>query len=474
VWWLEEALAHDPGTPCPELSGAVHADGCVDGGGYAGLWAAIEVREQAPDATVVLVEATGCGFGASGRNGGFVTPWFDELDALVERFGPDEGVRLAWRSHWAIERVRDFADEHGFDCRFRQEGSLKVATAPRQLARCEPALRACREHGCAELLAEVDPATLPRRTGSPVVVGAVNQVDAASVQPALLVRGLREAALRLGVAIHEGSPVLSLQPGRPARVVTARGSVTADRIVLATNVWAARIRELRRTVAIVASHVVATAPADDRLAATHFADGALVADLRSTLRYMQATPDGRVVFGRAGGALGVAGRVPETMFDDARFVATVERDLRRFFPQLAEVPIEYAWGGAVDRAPGHLPFVGALRDHDNVLYGLGFSGNGVGPSALVGRILGRRALGIADADTTSPLADGPRGYLPPEPLRSLGGAAVRWGATRADDAEEADEAPGPLARALRSLVSASVPPLAEPRLRARSRPPRDV
>ena len=126
--------------------------------------------------------------------------------------------------------------------------------------------------------------------------------------------------------------------------------------------------------------------------------------------------------------------------------------------------IDYSWGGAVDRAPGHLPFVGHLGDHENILYGLGFSGNGVGPSALIGRILGRRALAMNDEDTKSPIATGPRAYLPPEPLRSVGGAMVRWGASRTDDKEELGEVPGLLARVLSKLVAASVPRPIEPRL----------
>jgi glycine/D-amino acid oxidase-like deaminating enzyme len=246
--------------------------------------------------------------------------------------------------------------------------------------------------------------------------------------------------------------------------VTPKGSVTAERVVLATNVWAAGVRELRRSIAVVGTHVVATEPVGERLDGTRFRCGELVADARATLHYTHATVDGRVVFGRAGGRLGAGGRVPPTMFHDPRFSAVVSADLLRWFPQLRGVRIAYRWGGAVDRAPGHLPFVGALGDHENVLYGLGFSGNGIAPSALVGRILGRRALGLDDADTRSPLAAGPRGYLPPEPLRSLGGAAVRWGATRADDAEEAGRPAPPLPRLLRGLVAASMPRVVEPRL----------
>jgi hypothetical protein len=161
--------------------------------------------------------------------------------------------------------------------------------------------------------------------------------------------------------------------------------------------------------------------------------------------------------------------VPESLFRDEAATAQLVRDLHRWFPQLREVRIDYSWGGGVDRAPGHLPFVGALGDHGNILYGLGFSGNGVGPSALIGRILGRKALGRDDEDTLSPIARGPRGYLPPEPLRTVGGAIVRWGATRADDAEEDGRHPDVLPRLLRTLVTASVPSVLEPRLWRRGR-----
>jgi glycine/D-amino acid oxidase-like deaminating enzyme len=288
------------------------------------------------------------------------------------------------------------------------------------------------------------------------------------VQPALLVRGLRRVALNLGVPIYEHTPMAALTRDRPARVFTPKGSVTAERVILATNVWSARIRELRRSIAIVGTHVVATEPVGARLDGTHLRSGELIADSRATLHYMQSTPEGRMVFGRAGAGLGMAGHVPARLFHDPAFVDVVPRDLHRWFPQLRDVRVSHRWGGAVDRAPGHLPFVGALGDHENVLYGLGFSGNGLGPCALIGRMLGRRTLGLADEDASSPIARGPRGYLPPEPLRAVGGALVRWGATRADDAEEMGDNPAMLPRLLRTLVTASVPRVIEPRLSRRT------
>jgi hypothetical protein len=125
----------------------------------------------------------------------------------------------------------------------------------------------------------------------------------------------------------------------------------------------------------------------------------------------------------------------------------------------------------VDRAPGHLPFVGVLGDHENVHYGLGYSGNGVGPSALIGRILARRALHADDEYSRCGLVSGPPGYLPPEPLRFAGGALVRTVVRRTEEREEAGRPIGPAGRLAKRLVTFSLPPLRRrPRPRRLRRP----
>src|SRR5919112_37796 len=122
VYWLDQAMADADEPPCPPLVGDIHADVCIIGGGYLGLWTAVEILEQAPDTSVVLIEAEGCGFGASGRNGGWLTGWHDALDAIIGEFGVDDALMLAERSAWAIDRVEDFTKEYGIDCRMRRFG----------------------------------------------------------------------------------------------------------------------------------------------------------------------------------------------------------------------------------------------------------------------------------------------------------------------------------------------------------------
>jgi glycine/D-amino acid oxidase-like deaminating enzyme len=232
--------------------------------------------------------------------------------------------------------------------------------------------------------------------------------------------------------------------------------------VIATGAWAARVRELRRAIVPIGSHIVLTEPIPDLIERLGWTGGELLGDAGLLVHYSQVTEDGRIAFGRGGGAIGPRGSVVPAHFVDAQAADAVAASLRRWFPQLDGVRITHAWGGAVDRAPGHLPFAGSLGSHGNIHYGAGFSGNGVAPSALFGRILAALALSERDEYSASPLVSGPPGYLPVEPIRSLAGAAVRHAVERGEAAEVEGRRPGALARALRPLASYTLPRALEP------------
>jgi glycine/D-amino acid oxidase-like deaminating enzyme len=464
VYWLEQALAEEDGTACPPPAGTVRADVCIVGGGFLGLWTALEITDRAPDASVVLLEAEGCGYGASGRNGGWVTSWHDELHELRVRFGDAQAAWLAAKSTEAIDRLEALCATESIDCDLRRAGGFWTATAPAQLGAWRAPMAAARAVGREGFVEECDADELRRRTGSPLILGGARLTDAAAIQPALLARGMRRVLLRRGVRIFEGTPMTGLRRGAVPVVHTRTGRVEAGQVVLALGAWAARLRELRRAVVPVGSHIVLTEPIPERVEQLGWTGGELLGDTRLLVHYAQVTRDGRIAFGRGGGAIGPLGRVLRRHSVDPATVAVVEADLRRWFPQLADVAITHAWGGAVDRAPGHLPFAGTLGDHGTVHYATGFSGNGVGPSALLGRILGRRALGVRDAYTTCALVSGPPGYLPPEPARILGGLLVRDAVRRAEAAEERAERASPVSAALRRLVWATTPKAVEPRL----------
>src|SRR3954470_3534600 len=309
-------MADDPVPACPPLAGRVSADVCVVGGGFVGLWTALEAREQAPDASVVLIDPHGCGFGASGRNGGWMTSWWDELPSLQQRFGAEQGRWLAERSSETIGRIAEVCESEGIDAQVRRHGGLVVANAPAQEARLP-------EVTPGAPLRAVAADELRRRTGSPLPRAGVEMLDAAAVHPARLVRGLRALALRRGIRIYEGTTMRELRRGSPPVVVTSAGRVEAGAVAIALGAWAARLRELRRAFLPVASHIVATEPIPERLAELGWTGGELFGDARLLVHYAQVSPDGRIVFGRGGGVFGSAGRVVGRHFADPAVVGIV-------------------------------------------------------------------------------------------------------------------------------------------------------
>jgi glycine/D-amino acid oxidase-like deaminating enzyme len=458
TFWLEQALARESApTPCPPLAGDATADVCIVGGGYTGLHTALELKAAAPDLDVVVLEAQACGFGASGRNGGWMTSWYDEVDGLVATFGREQGLWLADESSAAIDRIEALVGDEEIACDFRRRGSLWVSTTPAQDAVVEGPLATAADLGRGHHFERWSGADVQRETGSPVARNGILIRDGAAVQPALLARGLREVALRRGVRIHEATPMLDLSRERRPVVLTPAGHVTADQVVLATNVAAARVRELRHSVFVVGTQIVLTEPLGDRLADTEWRRGMLFGDARMFVHYAQVTADGRIAFGRGGGAVGPFNRVVPRHYADDGVAAIVARDFREWFPELADVRLTHAWGGPVDRAPGHLPFVGALGDHENVHYVLGYSGNGVGPSALTGRILARRALATGDEYTRCGLVGGPPAYLPPEPVLSTAAAVVKDLVQRTEEREQRGLAAGPVGRLAKRASSFAIP-----------------
>jgi glycine/D-amino acid oxidase-like deaminating enzyme len=277
------------------------------------------------------------------------------------------------------------------------------------------------------------------------------------LQPALLARGLRRVALDRGVRIFERSPMLGLDRNAVLGIRTARGRVRAERVVVAMNAWSARLRELRGSFVTVASDVVITERAPERLEALGL-DGVGISDSRLMVHYYRRTPDGRLVFGKGGGELAFGAGVGAHFDGVSPRAEWVAGGLRALQPALADVPLAASWTGPIDRTLDGLPFFTSLGRPD-LVSGLGFSGNGVGPSVLGGRILASMALGLEDEWSRCGLVrPAPRG-LPPEPLRYLGGRVVRAAVARKERAEDAGRAPARIDRWLTSLAPAGLVPV---------------
>jgi glycine/D-amino acid oxidase-like deaminating enzyme len=424
--WLQEALVgeSDEGP----LRGSARADVAIVGGGYVGLWTALSLKQADPACDVAIVEGDVCGAGASGRNGGQLHGWWERLDTLTSLFGEHDGLWLAGASSDAIDEIGRLQSEQGLDFDFRLGGWLWTATTTAQMGAWSAALAACERRGISALRAAA-PDEIRRRTGSDVHLAGVAEDHAATIQPAKLARGLRRLALDTGVRVYERSPV-RLERSRPPVLHGAGGKLTADKVVIATNAWAARIPELRPHLFVVGSSIIATAPVPERIAALGLDQGAAICDSQSRVLYYQATPAGRLVFGRGGGRIAPLGRVGHAFDHSGQWEDDAAREMRRVQPALADVPVTHGWSGPVDVTLTSLPLLGRLGGRDDVLYGVGWSGTGIGPAVLGGRILSSLALGVQDEWSTCPLVDQPAdGHYPPEPLRSLGAILVR-GAVR--------------------------------------------
>lgn len=450
VHWLQTAPAPSPPRP---LVGRTTADVAIVGGGYTGLWTAIHLKEAEPTLDVVVLEAATLGHGASGRNGGFAMCLLDfSLAHLRRRYGTDD----ARAAHLAIERTIDEMQEaihrHRIDCEWRKGGLLMVATNPGQLDRLQADLEAASAMGVLESIRYVEREELLTRLRSPTYLAAVWEKQCAVLHPAKLVRGLGEAAARLGVRVHQRSPVLDI--GDDATLRTPDGSVTAEQVVLATNAWAYDTPAFRRKVRPLYTYVLMTEPlSPEQWARVGWEGFEGVEDKRNYVHYYRRTVDGRILWGGSD-ALDHRGRIGTRFDASERVRIALERSFRATFPQLRDLRFTHHWGGPIGITGTFLPVFGTLAG-GRVHYGVAYNGHGVAPSHLGGKILRDRVRGVASESTALPFVDGREITFPPEPLAAIGSLLSRRALRRQDRRLEAGRREGltdpPLLRLLDRL-----------------------
>jgi glycine/D-amino acid oxidase-like deaminating enzyme len=444
--WLEDATSLMTAAQ-PPPAGDLEADVAIVGGGYTGMWCAWHVLEQDPDARVVLLEADLCGHGPSGRNGGFCHGVWVPLAALRDRFGPAPALALALAAQESAEAIGRWCDEQDVDAWYRRGGELRVSTAEAHDDVGLASVRAAAELGVPERLVALEPAQVREHCASPVFRRGVFAPDGAIVHPGRLALGLRRRLVERGVAVHEHARVRRVRgEGRVAVLETGGARIRARHAVLAAGGELARVGRLGRRVLVGSSHLIVTEPVPDVIAELGWG-GEAISDARSFLHYTRTTRDERIAFGWAGGRPAFGGRVGGRVQVDPAIVSALHAHLLRWFPMLEGRAIEHAWGGPIDITPARVPAIVALPGGP-VHAAAGYTGNGVGPSHLVGRILAALALGRHDALTALPIVEPPGGWIPPEPLRWAGAHAVRAALLRTEQAEEEGVRAPALARAI--------------------------
>ena len=373
----------EPSAPLPALSESIRADVCILGAGFTGLSAALQLAEAG--LRVVLLEADEVGAGASGRNGGqMIFGYGCEQARLVELLDKQSARRLFDWSLEGMDLIHQRCQRFSIDCDWTP-GHAHVPIRPRQVAELK-----------------LWQATLGEEYGYPLQWWSREQLEAVlasrhyrgalfdarsgHLHPLKLVRGMAAAARQLGVQIFPGSQVQRLEREPRLRFHTAQGSVTAEYGILAGNALVRGIApELDSRIMPVGSYIAVSEPLGETTARALIKNNMAVADVNWALDYYRLTRDHRLLFG---------GRASYSTLPPPNLAGVMRRRIRQVFPQLAEVKLEYVWGGMIDISLNRAPHWGRLQP--NLYFAQGYSGHGINTANLAGKVLAEAIRGQAE------------------------------------------------------------------------------
>ena len=423
--WMDQL--DDPLQARRSLQHDIQADVAIIGAGYTGLWTAYYLKRQAPQLRVVIVEAETAGFGASGRNGGWLMGNLLGEDHLLAA-RPSAARKASFDLLHAIpDEVAEVVAREGIDCDLRKGGVLYCAARyPEQEVRLRDYLEHLRELGLGEDdYRWLSPSELAAQLRVANAYGALYSPHCATIQPAKLVRGLARSVEDMGVELYERSPVIDWQPGQ---VRTAQARVTADWVVPAIEGYAATLSPLGNHQLPVQSLIVATEPLPaDIWAGIGLERGQAFSEFSRQVTYGQRTADDRLAFGARGGYR-FGGKLRNDFSLDDEEVGLRRYLFGELFPLLKDARISHTWGGNLGMARRFRPHMLLDRASGIALSG-GYGGEGVGASNLGGRTLAALILGEDSELLRQPWVLGERpldslARWEPEPCRWLGYNAI--------------------------------------------------
>ena len=410
----------DIGLPArrPDLPGDAEVDVCIVGAGYTGLWAAWYLKEAQPGLRVAVVEKEFAGFGASGRNGGWLTGGFAWNHGRYAETGGTDGVRAMVRAmNGTVDEVIRVAEAEGIDADIRRTDELMVAVNPAQAIRLSEEVAHRRRWGEEERVFEIGAEELRPRLRIPGAQSAMVVTNVARVQPAKLVRGLAAAVERAGVTIWEGTAVTELAPGR---VVTSRGVIRAKAILRCTEGFTAGLPGLKREWLPMNSAQIATEPLPPQVWAEIGWDGhEIVGDFANAYCYCQRTREGRITVGARGVPYRFGSSLDTNGAPDPETIRRLTEILHRHFPATRPFRIAHAWCGVLGVPRDWCATVG-FDPASGMGWAGGYVGVGVSTSNLAGRTLADLVQGRQTDLTHLPWVNRRTRPWEPEPLRWLG------------------------------------------------------
>jgi glycine/D-amino acid oxidase-like deaminating enzyme len=416
-FWLDDLTEREPQ---PALTGVVEADLCVVGGGFTGLWAALHAKADDPGRDVVLLEAETTGFGASGRNGGFlVSSLTHGIANGLSRFA-DEMPALERLAQENLDGMVADIERLGIDCDYEPVGLLMAILEDHQRDDLQEEAALLRRFGHEVELFET-PEAMQAEIHSPTYRGGVwDRSSGGVIHPAKLALGLRDAALRAGVRVFEHTPAASLDEVRDGRieVLAPQGRVRARRVVLGTSAFPPLVRSIRRYVLPVYDYALMTEPLSAaQLEAIGWQRRQSMEDAANQFHYYRLTKDDRILWGGYDAVYRFGGPVGPEYDDHDRTFARLSQHFFTTFPQLEGLRFTHRWGGAIDTCSRFSVFFGTAY-RGRVAYATGYTGLGVAATRFGARV----ALDLADGRETEAtrlryVRSKPVPF-PPEPLRS--------------------------------------------------------
>ena len=428
-YWLDQ-----PGAPdaCAALDAPTQADLAIVGGGFTGLWAAIQAKEEQPERDVVLLERDTVAFGASGRNGGFCDASLTHgLPNGIDRF-PDEIETIERLAAESFQGIEETIERFGIDCDWNPEGEVLVAREPHEVEWMREGVEQSRRFGHDAVFLDRD--RVRAELDSPTyLAGMWKRSECAMVDPARLAWGLRRAALELGVRMHEGTPVTGLAKTTTGVTLdTPAGRIDARRVLLATNAFPPLVRSIRRYVVPVYDYVLMTEPLTaDQRASIGWARRQGFADSANHFHYYRMSTDDRILWGGYDAIYHWRNAVaPELEQREATF-STLAAHFFETFPQLEGLRFSHRWGGVIDTCSRFSVMFGTALDA-RVAYAVGYTGMGVAATRFGARAALDLVDGLDTERTRLRLVRSKPVPFPPEPLRSMGIQLTARALTSAD------------------------------------------
>ncbi len=441
-WHATDATTGRP--PRAPLTGDTTADVVIVGGGYTGLWTAYYLKTSAPDLRVTVLEQKFCGYGASGRNGGWLYNGIAGRDRYARLHGRPAAQRLQQAMNATVTEVIEAAAKEGIDADIHRGGVLEVARTPAQLARLKAFHQA--ELAFGETDRELHDATATRtRIDIADAVGSTWTPHGARIHPLKLVKGLAEACERLGVTIHESTPVTEIAP---RRAITPYGTVRAPFVLRCTEGFTAGLKGHKRAWLPMNSSMIVTAPLPDATWDRIGWNGAeTLGDMAHAYMYAQRTADDRIAIGGRGVPYRFGSRTDDDGTTQPATITSLTRLLTAFFPALTGVEITHAWSGVLG-VPRDWCATVTLDRTTGLGWAGGYVGSGVATSNLAARTLRDLVLEHTTDLTTLPWVNHRVRRWEPEPFRWLGVQALYAAYREADRHEATTHTPttAPLAR----------------------------